>query len=361
MEPLKEMFNLSFYKRFAEEIGKVDKNFHPAKFVKDVTANFEELSLNQRMRNTSVQLHRHLPHSYKKQIEICRKVIPNAPRGYVSLVFPDFVGLYGKEDFDTSLDALKYFTSFGSSEFAIREFLKLDFKRTIKVMEKWADDKDHHVRRLASEGSRARLPWSFKLEEVIKNPKSTLVILEKLKCDEELYVKKSVANHLNDLSKDNPGTMLSIVKAWDKGNAHTAWIVKHASRSLIKKGNADSLSVFDFEKNVRVKLDQLKLNKAKLKLGETLAFGFDLISEKKTPQKLVVDYVIHYMKKGGELSPKVFKLKELNLQPGKTEHISKQQMLKDFTTRKHYAGKHIVEVMVNGKVMAQKEFILATN
>lgn len=360
MEPLKEMFNRNFYKHFAEEFSKADKNFHPDKFVKEVTTGFDEMSLNQRMRNTSVVLHKHLPYSYKKQIEICRKVVPTAQRGYVSLVFPDFVGLFGRQDFDTSLDALKYFTSFGSSEFAIREFLRLDFKRTIKVMEKWATDKDHHVRRLSSEGSRARLPWSFKLDEVIKNPRSTLAILEKLKADEELYVKKSVANHLNDLSKDNADTMLSIVKAWDKTNTHTAWIVKHASRSLIKKGNAESLSIFDFEKNVKVRVENFKVNKSKFILGDTLAFEFDIISEKKTQQKLVVDYVIHYVKKGGELSPKVFKLKELSLLPGKTEHITKQQVLKDFTTRKHHPGKHKVEVMVNGKVMYGKEFVLLT-
>jgi 3-methyladenine DNA glycosylase AlkC len=355
---LREMFDHAFYQHFGEAFAKADKNFHPDKFVKEVTKGLPELSLNQRMRNTAEVLHKHLPYNYKKQVELCRKVIPNVQRGYVSLVFPDFVGLYGKEDFDTSLDALKYFTSFGSSEFAIREFLKKDFKRTIKVMEKWAEDKDHHVRRLASEGSRPRLPWSFKLDEVIKNPQATTVILEKLKADTELYVKKSVANHLNDISKDNPEKMLAMVKSWDKSNPHTAWIVKHASRSLIKKGNADSLSVFDFEKNVKVRIENFKLHKNKLKLGDTLSFEFDIVSEKKTPQKLVVDYVIHYVKKGGGLSPKVFKLKELALQPGKTERLKKSQVLKDFTTRKHYAGKHVVEVQVNGKVMAGREFVL---
>jgi 3-methyladenine DNA glycosylase AlkC len=353
------MFNTAFYRQLGEAFAKADRNFHPDKFVKEVTAGLPELSLNQRMRNTSVVLHKHLPYAYKKQVELCRKVIPDVQRGYVSLVFPDFVGLYGREDFDTSLDALKYFTSFGSSEFAIREFLKKDFKKTIRVMEKWAEDKDHHVRRLASEGSRPRLPWSFKLDEVIRNPKATASILEKLKADPELYVKKSVANHLNDISKDNPDYMLTTVKAWDKTNVNTAWIVKHASRSLIKKGNVDSLSVFDFEKNVKVRIANFKLGKSKLKLGDTLAFEFDMVSEKKTSQKLVVDYVIHYVKKGGELSPKVFKLKELMLHPGKTEHLQKSQVLKDFTTRKHHAGKHVVEIQVNGKVMGEKEFILA--
>src|ERR1035437_3436434 len=152
-EALKEMFNKKFYEQFALEFNKVDKNFHPDKFVKDVLKNTEQLSLNERMRNTSVVLKKHLPADYKKSITLLFKAIPNLKNNYTSLVFPDFVGLFGQDDFDLSMEALKYFTQFGSSEFAVREFLKRDFNKTIKVMNKWADDKNYHVRRLASERS----------------------------------------------------------------------------------------------------------------------------------------------------------------------------------------------------------------
>ena len=358
MEPLKELFNKKFYQNLALEFKRADQNFNPDKFVKDVTLNFETLSLNERMRNTSMVLKKHLPQDYKKTIEIFYKVIPNTKGGYTNLLFPDFVGLYGHDNGDLSLEALKHFTQFGSSEFAIREFLKRDFNKTIKLMTHWAKDKNHHVRRLASEGSRPRLPWSFKLDEVIKNPKSTQAILEILKADEELYVKKSVANHLNDLSKDNTAHMLQIIKSWDKSNAHTAWIVKHASRTLIKKGNSESLAIFDFEKDPKLKLENFKLTKSKLKLGENLEFKFDLVSAKSKNQKLVIDYIIHYCKKSGELSPKVFKLKELTLKPKETITITKKQLLKDFSTRKHFAGKHFLEIQVNGKVLTKQAFTL---
>lgn len=359
MEPLKEMFNKNFYNRFAAEFSKANKNFNAAQFVKDVTKDFEPLSLNERMRKTSHTLKQHLPQDYKKAIEVMYKVIPNTQRGYTNLVFPDFVALYGHDDTDLSLEALKHFTTFGSSEFAIREFLKRDFNKTIKVMQTWAKDKNPHVRRLASEGSRPRLPWSFKLDEVIKNPKSTQSILETLKADEELYVRKSVANHLNDHSKDNTDFMLQLLKSWDKSNAHTAWIVKHASRSLIKKGNANSLALFDFEKNPKVNIQNFKILKPKIKLGSNLEFVFDLSSEKNTKQKLVVDYIIHYRKKGKELSAKVFKLKELELKPKEKISISKKQMMKDFTTRKHFAGEHLLEIQVNGKVYGKEKFYLS--
>jgi len=357
-DALKELFNKKFYEKFAHEFNKVDKNFHPDKFIKDVTKNIELLSLNQRMRNTSVVLKQHLSGDYKKSIELLFKAIPNLSGGYTTLVFPDFVGLYGHDDFNLSMEALKYFTQFGSSEFAIREFLKRDFNKTIKVMNGWATDKNHHVRRLASEGSRPRLPWSFKLDEVIKNPKVTQSILEKLKSDDELYVKKSVANHLNDISKDNSEWMLQVLNTWDKTNANTFWIIKHASRTLIKKGNAESLSLFDFEKNVKVRVDNLKLNKSKLKLGDALQFEFDVVSEKSKSQKLVVDFAIHYYKKSGELSPKVFKLKVLELEPNQTVHMAKSQRFQDFTTRKHYPGKHIIEILINGKSLCKKQFDL---
>ncbi len=357
-EQLKEMFNKVFYEHLANEFSEVHKPFHPKAFVKDVTQNLSELSLNQRLRNTSVVLKTYLPADYKKSIDILLEVIPNLKAGYTTLIFPDFVGLYGHDDFDISMKALKYFTQFGSSEFAIREFLKRDFDKTINVMLQWTTDKNHHVRRLASEGSRSRLPWSFKLDEVVKNPVKTLPILEALKEDEELYVKKSVANHLNDISKDNAEWMLKVLKQWNSDNPHTLWIKKHASRSLIKKGNSASLSLFDFEKNARVKVEKFKLLNPVINLGEVLQFEFDVVSKKNNSQKLAIDFKIRYVKKNGELSPKVFKLKELELLANKKIHIIKKQIFKDFTTRKHYAGTHFVEIIVNGNSVAKTSFQL---
>jgi 3-methyladenine DNA glycosylase AlkC len=358
MDPLKEMFNKNYYEHLANALKDVYKPFDAKGFQQKVTTHLSELSLNQRMRNTSIVLKEFLPTDYTKSIELLSEVIKITQSGYTNLLFPDFVSQFGHADFNTSMKALKHFTQFGSSEFAIREFLKRNFDKTIKVMYTWSEDKNHHVRRLSSEGSRPRLPWSFKLDEVINNPKITQPILNNLKADNELYVRKSVANHLNDITKENADYMLSLITSWDKTNPHTAWIIKHASRTLIKKGHSGSLSVFDFEKNPKIKLENLKLSTKKLKLGEALEFSFDIVSEKTTSQKLVIDYVIHYCKKSGELSPKVFKLKELELASKNTEHLKKKQVFKDFTTRKHFAGKHLLEIQVNGKRLIQSAFEL---
>jgi 3-methyladenine DNA glycosylase AlkC len=360
MEPLKELFNKVFYTHLAEELTKADKTFKGSKFINELTKDIEPLSLNQRLRKTSIVLKTHLPDNYKSAIEILMKVIPNTKSGYTNLVFPDYVGLFGHDDFKTSMQALKFFTQFGSSEFAIREFLKRDFEKTIKIMELWANDKNYHVRRLASEGSRPRLPWSFKLDTVIINPKSTNLILNTLNSDTELYVKKSVANHLNDIAKDNTSHMLELISTWHKNNQHTAWILKHASRNLIKKGNLDSLQFFSFEKEPKISIENFRILNPKLKLGDSLHFEFNLSSKKINDQKLVIDYSIHYQKKSGSLSKKVFKLKEIVLKPKEKISVSKKQLFKDFTTRKHYPGTHYLELQINGKTIQKLSFDLTT-
>jgi 3-methyladenine DNA glycosylase AlkC len=164
-EPLKDHFNKKFYERLALEFSNADKNFHPDKFVKDAISGLDEMLLSQRLRHTSVTLKKHLPADYLKSVNILMQVAPEFRSHFTSFVFPDFVGQYGHDDVKISLDALKYLTQFGTSEFAIREYLKRDLKGTLKVMNKWAEDKNHHVRRLASEGCRPRLPWSFNLRK----------------------------------------------------------------------------------------------------------------------------------------------------------------------------------------------------
>jgi 3-methyladenine DNA glycosylase AlkC len=359
MEPLKDQFNKKFYERLSVEFNKADKNFHPEKFVRDAVIGLDDMMLNQRLRNTTVTLKKHLPQDYKKSLDLLMQVAPEFKSHFTSFVFPDFVGQFGHDDVKSSLEALKYLTQFGTSEFAIREFLKRDLKGTLKVMNKWAEDKNYHVRRLASEGCRPRLPWSFNLPEIMKDPELTRSILEKLKEDNELYVKKSVANHLNDFSRNHTDWMLKLVNSWDNKNENTAWIIKRASRTLIKKGHPGSMALFDFEKNAKIKIENFKIGKSKLKLGEELEFSFNLISEKNKAQKLVIDYAIYYVKKSGEQSPKIFKLKELSLAPESKALITKKHSFKNLSTRKHYPGNHSIEIMVNGKPLVRKDFNLS--
>jgi 3-methyladenine DNA glycosylase AlkC len=358
MEPLKEMFNKIFYENLAREFQKAYRNFDPKKFTADVTKDLSSMELNQRMRNTSVVLKKHLPSDYKRSLEIMKKVIPELDNGYTQLVFPDLVSLYGLENFDVSLEALKHFTAFGSSEFAIRVFLKADFDKTIKVMHGWAKDKNHHVRRLASEGSRPRLPWSFKLDRVIENPKLTLPILEILKQDEELYVRKSVANHLNDISKEHPNVMLSVIKDWKGKSKHTDWILKHASRTLLKQGNVNVLWHFGIKHNNDVETSGFKIQNKKVKTGESVEFSFTLKNKGNKKVKVRIEYAVYFRIAGEKLSKKVFKISERELEKQGSLDFSRKHSFKIISTRKYYPGIQKVSLIINGRETEPLEFTL---
>jgi 3-methyladenine DNA glycosylase AlkC len=357
MTPLKEMFNERYYKLLAAHLEKLWPALSERKFINAALKDLQGMELNDRLRHTSRLLHFFMEGSFPQQLEVLYALAPLMPKGYTALVYPDFVAQFGLDQPAVSLPALKYFTTFGSSEFGIRFFLRNDFEATLAVMEAWSRDKDPHVRRLASEGSRPRLPWSFKLDAVLQNPSATKRILEILNNDPELYVRKSVANHLNDLSKDHPEYMLSLISDWNMDLPHTAWIVKHATRTLVKKGDAGALRVLSFDASPQVEISELLLPK-KIKLGQKLVFSFAIHSLKKKVQRLVIDYRIHYVKSSGKNSAKVFKLKNMDLKGNAREQVQRSQLFKDFSTRTHHPGKHLVEILVNGKVMAQASFLL---
>jgi 3-methyladenine DNA glycosylase AlkC len=358
MEPLKEMFNKKFYEVLAREISRAHKDFNATKFISEVISDIDELALNQRLRRTTEVLKKHLPGDFKKTLTIFKKVIPNLQPGYTTLVFPDYVGKYGKHDIDTSLEALKYFTKFGSSEFAVREFLKADFNKTLRTMKQWAKDKDHHVRRLASEGSRPRLPWSFKLDKVIENPKLTLPILELLKEDKELYVRKSVANHLNDISKEHPKLILDIVKNWKGSSPHTDWILKHASRNLLKQGHTEILSHFGIIHNPAIEIINFKLKNTAINVGEDIAFSFSLHNRSTKKIKVRLEYAVYFRMSNGNLTKKVFKISEREIDKHQTVRFERRHSFKLITTRRYHPGSHKVALIVNGMEGKPYEFKL---
>jgi 3-methyladenine DNA glycosylase AlkC len=318
----------------------------------------EGRELNARMRHASITLSTHLPADFRKAVDVLKEVAPRMPKGYTALLYPDFVGQYGHDDPAFSLEALAYFTPFGSSEFAVREFVRRDVKGTLRVMRSWTEDQNEHVRRLASEGSRPRLPWSFRLDAVVRDPALTTPILERLRADDSLYVRKSVANHLNDFSKDHATYLIEWLRSWDLTHPHTAWIAKHACRTLIKAGDPSALGLFAFDTRVKVRVEDLRLSARTLGPGGTLEFSFIVTSEAAHAQPLVIDYAIHYRKANGSVSKKVFKLKEVDLGPMASLPIRKRQRFMDLSTRKHHTGEHTVEVMVNGRKGATASFQL---
>ncbi|MDM8194096.1 DNA alkylation repair protein [Pseudomonas koreensis] len=353
---LKEIFNAQRLQHIADEMSAVYPAFKAKAFLKHAQEGLAELSVMQRMARVSESLHAVLPLDYEDSLHVLRELAPRLNSGFVSMCLPHYVASYGAHAFDTSMDALKYFTTFGSSEFAIRYFLRSDLERSLERMHDWTRDDNHHVRRLASEGSRPRLPWSFRLEAMQANPKLAAGILDRLKADESLYVRKSVANHLNDVTKVHPEWVLDTIEGWSLENKHTAWIAKHALRSLIKQGDVRALTVIGAGAKAEVQLLDVKVEPAVVRLGEPITLSLTVKSMVAHEQRLVIDYAIEYVKANGGVSKKVFKLKTLGLVGFRTEVVRRNQVIKDFTTRKHFAGRHGVQVMVNGEVLGGAAF-----
>ncbi|HAB15352.1 MAG TPA: DNA alkylation repair protein [Verrucomicrobiota bacterium] len=356
---LKEWFDANRFRQVTNEIRAIYPAFDTVRFLGLALPGLETLTLMQRLRRMTESLKATLPSDYRKTLSILRQFAPRIDHDFVTLVLPDYVGQYGLDDFDLSLEALEFFTTFGSSEFAVREFLRRDLKRTLAVMERWSRSENESVRRLASEGCRPRLPWSFHLEALIADPSPVAPILENLKTDPSLYVRKSVANHLNDITRDHPGWVLDRLARWPRENPHTAWITKRALRTLIKKGDRRALAVIGAGDKPKVAIRDLQIRPQKITLGDQIRLSFRLESKSIKAQRLVVDYTLHYVKKSGGTSAKVFKLKELTLAPGESVSLARVQRIRDFTTRVHHPGRHQVQIMVNGESLAKDAFYLS--
>lgn len=353
---LKEIFNAERLEHIAEEMLAVYPAFDRPGFLRHANKDLAALSVMQRLARVSDSLHAVLPDDYPQNLLRLRALAPRLNSRFVCMFLPDYVARYGSHAFALSMEALKFFTVSGSSEFAIRHFLVSDLERSLALMQQWAQDDNEHVRRLASEGSRPRLPWSFRLERIQADPALAAGILDSLKADPSLYVRKSVANHLNDITKDHPEQVLTLIESWSLENPHTAWIARHALRSLIKQGNNRALAIIGAGEKPQVQVRDFKVEPAVIRLGERINLSFSLASLAGTSQKLVVDYAIDYVKASGGTSAKVFKLKAFNLPAEARKTLSRAQYIRELTTRRHYPGTHAVHLLINGERLASSAF-----
>ncbi len=348
----------TFCKKLSNQLKTVCPKFDRDAFYKAVTSGLANRELKERIGFTTETVAEFLPGRFCDQLDILYRLSEIIEPDFGYLFMPGFAARFGMDDYDLSMKALRDFTEYSTSELAIRSFLQRDFDKTIKIMYQWAEHDNHHVRRLASEGSRPRLPWANHLERLKEDPSPVRPILEALKTDPDKYVQKSVANHINDITKDNPQYALDLMESWDRSDANTAWIVKHASRTLIKKGDPSALGLFGFDPTPGIELMELRLENNVIRLGEKLNFSFSILSISGKPQKLSIDYKIHYVKKSGKTSPKVFKLKEVTLDGGATCKIEQSRLFDEFTTRKHYSGEHTLDIVINGIVSGSETFQL---
>lgn len=356
-EPLKNLLNETYFKHFTTVFQQVDSDFDAEKFWRLLfDENWESRELKQRMRHASHTLRQMLPQDYIEALELLKRAAPSFT-GLGAMIFPDFVEVYGLAHWEASVAALELMTQYSSSEFAVRPFIAADLERMMAQMLKWAQSDNEHVRRLASEGCRPRLPWAMALTMLKKDPAPILPILEVLKQDESLYVRRSVANNLNDISKDHPEVLKQIARRWHGQHPDTDWILKHASRGLLRKADPDIMSLFGFETMVGMRVDGLSLSKQELSIGGDTVIAFELVNTGTEPLKLRVEYGIDFIKKNGTTSRKLFKITENVYEPGVVS-FSRRHSFADLSTRKHYPGVHRLAIVINGVELASAELDL---
>jgi 3-methyladenine DNA glycosylase AlkC len=359
-ELLKNIYNADFLRQFGNKIQSAYKPFDIAAFIGTAAGEeWDGLALKARVRKITKTLGVLLPSRYDEALGILFDITDECV-GFPYVIFPDFVAIYGQNesDWERSLNALERFTQKSSAEFAIRPFLLKEPERVMKRMETWTKHPNEHVRRLASEGCRPRLPWGEALPMFKKDPAPVITVLESLKADPSLYVRKSVANNLNDISHDNPDVTLETSERWKGIGPGTDWIIRHGCRTLVKKADPRAMALFSYEsaayKAPLVTHVEFSVSPLELAIGEhcELQYTFDIRDGE--PLRLRVEYGIDFVKAKGHFSRKTFFMSDKTANGG--DHVFGRRVhnFTNMTTRRHYPGNHRIVLLVNGQEVASK-------
>lgn len=364
-----ELFNQQKVRRLAREIKVAYPEFKAGVFEKKVLEKFPQQELMERVRGIRDQLRIFLPQSYKEAVTVIIKALPpeldtkNSDNDFGDFIYAPysyFVATYGctEKHVAVSLAALREITKRFSAEGALRDFLNAFPEKTLAAVYDWSRDSNYHVRRLASEGTRPYLPWAKKVHI---RPDKLSPVLDRLHKDRTRYVVRSVANHLNDLTKIDKKLVLKLLKKWNKEAKQTKkeldYLTNHALRSLIRAGDTDALRLIGYASKDLVVSD-FGLVKKRIKIGEALQIAFRLQSVSLHTQNVMVDYLIYFNKANGQLATKTYKLTKCTLAPGAVLVLNKKHLLKLMSTRTLYPGKHKIELQINGHSFGKLEFIL---
>lgn len=363
----KHYFGAELAADLGKRIGAVYPAFPQQAFVAQVAPQLGPLELKARVAVIAAGLRDHLPPHYPAAVAILLKTLgtPLAEQegmfndGWWVMPIATFVEHYGLDHPAESLEAIHAITQRHTGEFAIRPFIQRHPERTLAALRRWAHDPSFHVRRLVSEGTRPRLPWATRLSAFIADPSPVLGLLEALRDDPSDYVRRSVANHLNDISKDHPGLVLATLQRWAAAPTPASdAITRHALRGLVKAGHPEALALLGAHK-AEVALTALTIAPATPRIGESARLSATIRSTGAAPQRLVIDYILHYAGARGTTSRRrVFKLRTIDLDPGAQIDLSWRVSLQPRTIRAIYPGPHRAELQVNGAVVGGVGFVV---
>ncbi len=365
-EPFKNFINAKLIEDMGHALSNAWSKFDAKAFTAQATTGVEDLELKARSEHITDALIAHLPGDFQRTSEILLKSLADENRqngisGWAIAPITYYVALKGQSHFEISMNLLKEMTKRFTAEFDIRFFLMENQAQVIEILYSWLDDPDHHVRRLISEGTRPRLPWGIRLQSFVDDPSPILPLLDALKDDGEEYVRRSVANNLNDIAKDHPDLVADIAAEWLKNaDKNRIRLVKHACRTLIKQGHKNTLKAFGYNEP-QVELKQFNVLKSQVIYGTELEFEVKLKSSLADDQNIIIDYAVHHRKANGKTSPKVFKWKMATLKAGQNLKAAKKHKIVPITTRVYYPGTHSVELLINGKSFGRCDFELIIN
>ncbi|MBL4639699.1 MAG: hypothetical protein JKY57_04135 [Kordiimonadaceae bacterium] len=370
-EPFKDLINETVVRTTSEIFSRVYPAFDTVQFTREALDGLLDLELKERTQHIMKALDRTLPADFDAFAEITLAALhpsedpgadgvefgPEGICGMPAWPLTDLVTKRGIDCPEKALPLMKEVTKRFTAEFAIRPFLQAHTDFTLKTMESWLTDSNKHVRRLVSEGTRPRLPWGMRLHDFVSDPAPILPLLEALKDDEEEYVRRSVANNLNDIAKDHADMVANIATQWlKKANRDRERLVRHACRSLFKQGHGATLAAFGYQA-VDGLSAALEVSTPVVNYGDALEFELDL-SGGSGRHKLMIDYAIHFVKANGQTTPKVFKWKDTTLNAKGALSAAKKHAIKPITTRVYYPGTHEIEILVNGVSLAKQAFEL---
>lgn len=371
MEPFKNAISPGLVRLIGQHLARHVPGVSAGDFAARVLPELETLELKQRVSLVAEALHKvlHADPQARRRVLLAmlhpdnegRAGQPSTDEGLCGWgIWPltQVVGRYGLGSTGDALETLREMTKRGTAEFDVRPFIAADPDRALAIIASWVDDPNYHVRRLVSEGTRPRLPWGVRLQALVEDPSPMLPVLERLRDDPSDYVRRSVANHLNDIAKDHPDLVAKIAEDWAQGaGAERMKLIRHACRSLIKQGHPGALAVFGFAPP-QIAPPVITLGVAEVTLGEGLDFDVELRSTGDKAQRLSLDYVVHHRKANGTTSPKVFKWTTLTLEPGERRRLSRSHPIRPVTTRVYYLGEHGLGLRINGADFGHEVFTL---
>lgn len=370
MEPFKNLYSLENARLIAKALQRAYPAFPVKRFLAGLGSELEARELKARMALLAERIQLALPNDPPTLFPILCHALARDDDDTVGLksfaVWPltEIVAQRGLDHFPASMEALREMTIRFTAEFAIRPFLRNDLPRTLAQLKAWTAHPNEHVRRLTSEGSRPLLPWGERLPAIQKNPSLTLPILEALMDDPSEYVRRSVANHLNDHAKAHPDFVIDTLSRWlkstpqGKAPASRVRLARHASRTLLKDGHPGALRLHGYAAAKDLELLSLKITPRQITLGGALQYQLRLQNHSRRPAQVLFDYAIHHLKANGRHSPKVFKGRTRTLAPGEIWEVSGSHPLRPVTTRRYHPGQHYFEPRINGSTSPRQGFTL---